>query len=178
MPDTITGTLADDRLDGATDADLIRGGAGDDWLSGGHGADRLFGGDGRDVFSLGTHIPFNTNNVTPGIFALDTGLGEGARDVVRDFVQGEDKIDFSLLLNLAHRHLNVDESYHFIGTGEFTGERAQVRYAVDGDRTVVQLDGTAYLSGGVVGVVGVDGAADAEIELLGAYELQREDFFL
>ena len=69
----------------------------------------------------------------------------------------------------------MDEAYDFIGTEEFTGERAQVRYFVDGDRTIVQLDGTAYLSGEVVGV---DGLVDAEIELRGAHTLQREDFFL
>src|SRR3712207_7927652 len=47
------------------------------------------------VFSFGTHVPFNTNNVTPDIFVLDTGVGEGARDVIRDFTQGEDKVDLS-----------------------------------------------------------------------------------
>lgn len=210
MPDTITGTLADDRLDGTADADLIRGcgggdviygdgyapgipgngqgpaqyiggddtlrgGEGNDWLSGGHGADRLVGGTGADVFSFGTHVPFNTNAATPDIFVLDTGVGEGARDVVRDFAQGEDLIDLSLLLNLSYRFLDVDGSYEFIGDAEFTGERAQVRYAVDGDRTVVQLDGAAYLSGSVVGV---DGMVDAEIELSGAYALTAADFAL
>ena len=155
--------------------DILVGGDGNDRLSGGHSADVLAGGAGADAFSFGTHIPFNTNNVTPGIFALDTGVGAGARDVVVDFVQGEDVIDLSLLLNLAHRHLNIDESYQFIGTGAFTGERAQVRYAVEGDRTIVQLDGTEYLSGAVLGV---DGVVDAEIELVGAYALAATDFIL
>ncbi len=59
--------------------DTLKGGAGDDWLSGGHGVDRLVGGPGHDVFSFGTHIPLNTNAVTPRIFVLDTGVGEGAR---------------------------------------------------------------------------------------------------
>jgi Ca2+-binding RTX toxin-like protein len=211
MPDTITGTQADDKLDGTTSADLIRGlggddvlygdgyapgipgngrgsdtyiggddtlkgGAGDDWLSGGHGADVLAGGTGADVFSFGTHVPFSTViGVTPDIFVLDTGVGEGARDVIRDFAQGEDHIDLSLLLNLVYRSLDVDESYRFIGTAEFTGEQAQVRYFVDGERTVVQLDGTAFLSGAVQGV---DGVADGEIELHGAYTLAEGDFFL
>lgn len=155
--------------------DTLRGGDGDDYLSGGHGADVLVGGDGADRFAFGTHIPFNTNNVTPTVFALDTGVGEGARDVVRDFAQGEDVIDLSLLLNLGHRHLSINESYEFIGTAEFSGDRAQVRYVVEGDRTIVQLDGTQYSSGAVLGV---DGAADAEIELRGAYALTAGDFVL
>ena len=155
--------------------DTLRGGAGDDRLSGGHGADALVGGSGADVFSFGTHVPFNTNNATPDIFVLDTGVGEGARDVIRDFAQGEDHIDLSLLLNLAYRSLDVDEAYQFIGTAEFTGEHAQVRYVVEGDRTIVQLDGTAYLSGSVVGV---DGVVDAEIELRGVHALEARDFVL
>lgn len=156
-------------------ADTIRGGDGDDWLSGGHGADRLVGGNGADVFAFGTHIPFNTNAATPDIFALDTGVGDGARDVIRDFTQGEDVIDLSLLLNLAYRFLDVDESYEFIGEAAFTGERAQVRYVVEGDRTIIQLDGTAYLSGSVVDV---DGVADGEIELVGQHAMQITDFVL
>ena len=155
--------------------DTLQGGDGDDWLSGGHGVDVLVGGHGADVFSFGTHVPFNTNNITPDIFVLDTGVGEGARDVIRDFTQGEDHIDLSLLLNLTYRFLDVDESYQFIGTAAFTGERAQVRYYVDGDRTMVQLDGTAFLSGAVQGV---DGVADGEIELRGAHALAEGDFFL
>lgn len=156
--------------------DTLRGGRGDDWLSGGHGADVLVGGRGADVFSFGSHVPYDAVVVTPDVFVLDTGVGEGARDVIRDFAQGEDRIDLSLLLNFAYRHLDVDESYEFIGDAAFTGERAQVRYVVEGGRTVVQLDGGAAFSSG--GVAGVDGMADAEIELRGAYALTADDFIL
>lgn len=155
--------------------DTLWGDDGDDQLSGGHGADALIGGSGADVFSFGTHVPLNTNNITPDIFVLDTGVGAGVRDVIADFAQGEDLIDLSLLLNLAYRSLDVDESYQFIGEGAFTGERAQVRYVVEGDRTIVQLDGTEYLSGSVLGV---DGVADAEIELHGVHALESRDFAL
>lgn len=155
--------------------DLLLGGDGSDRLSGGHGADMLMGGAGADAFSFGTHVPFNTNAATPDVFVLDTGVGQGARDMVWDFTQGEDVIDLSLLLNLAYRPLDVDESYAFIGTAAFTGEGPQVRYVVDGDRTIIQLDGAAFLSGAVQGV---DGVADAEIELRGAYELGVGDFIL
>jgi len=155
--------------------DTLLGGGGNDWLSGGHGADILVGGRGADVFSFGTHVPFNTNAVTPDTFVLDTGVGEHARDVVLEFAQGEDRIDLSLLLNLVYRSLDVDESFAFVGRDAFTGEGPQVRYDVEGDRTIVQLDGTAFLSGVVVGV---DGMADAEIELRGAYALNADDFIL
>jgi Ca2+-binding RTX toxin-like protein len=155
--------------------DTLLGDDGDDRLSGGHGADVLIGGGGADVFSFGTRPPREPIS-SPDVSVLDTGTGEGARDVVGDFTQGEDVIDLSLLLNFAYRHLAIDESYEFIGTGEFTGGRAQVRYVVDGDRTIVQLDGTAAFSNG--GVAGVDGVADAEIELRGAHALDAGDFIL
>lgn len=155
--------------------DILWGDEGNDRLSGGHGADVLIGGAGADAFSFGTHIPFNTNNVTPGIHVLDTGVGAGARDVIVDFTPSEDVIDLSLLLTLAHRHLDINEAYEFVGDEAFTGERAQVRYVVEGDRTIVQLDGTDFSGGGVRHV---DGVVDAEIELLGAHALTAANFLL
>ena len=153
-------------------ADELRGGEGNDWLSGGHGADLLGGGAGADRFAFGTHIPLDPNYITPEIHALDTGLGEGARDVILDFVQGEDLIDLSLLLNLNYRPLDIDDSYAFIGTAAFTGERAQVRYILEDERTIIQLDGTGYTGRGV------DGVADGEIELAGRHALDGNDFIL
>jgi hypothetical protein len=92
--------------------------------------------------------------------------------VVLDFAPGEDRIDLSLLLNLGYRHLNINDSYEFIGTAPFTGERAQVRYEIQGDRTIVQLDGTGYTGRGV------DGVVDGEIELAGRHALDGGDFIL
>lgn len=157
--------------------DILIGADGNDRLFGGHGADMLIGGAGADIFSFGTHVPFNTNAGTPDIFVLDTGVGEGARDVILDFTQGEDKIDLSSLLNLGWRHLSINESYEFIGTAAFTGTGtgAQARYVVDGGRTILQLDGTQYAGGAVQGV---DGVADAEIQLNGAFTLTAADFIL
>ena len=152
--------------------DKIRGGDGDDWISGGHGADWLWGGDGADRFVIGSHVPMNPDNITPGMYVLDTGVGEGARDVIFDFVQGEDKIDLSQLLSLNHRHLNINDAYEFIGARGFTGARPQVRYEFEGDRTVVRLDGANYSNRGV------DGLVDAEIELHGRIPLLDTDFLL
>ena len=152
--------------------DEIDGGEGDDWLAGGHGADWLWGGPGADRFVFGTHIPLDPNYITPTIYVLDTGVGEGARDVIHDFEQGVDLIDLSLLLTLGYRHLSINDAYEFIGTVAFTGERPQVRYEIEDGRTVVQLDGQGPYSRGV------DGVVDAEIELVGQFELQTTDFIL
>lgn len=154
--------------------DTLKGGSGDDWLSGGHGADKLVGGCGADVFSLGTHVPFNTDVITPDIFVLDTGVGEGARRHPRFRARrGRDRplapAEPGLPLPRRGRVLRIHRH------GGVQWERAQVRYTVDGDRTIVQFDGTAYLSGNVVGV---DGVVDGEIELCGAHTLEASDFVL
>ena len=65
-----------DHVAGAAGSDTLRGEAGDDTLSGGGGDDSLEGGSGRDVFVM---------------------TREGGRDVVADFVPGEDAIDVSAL---------------------------------------------------------------------------------
>ncbi len=152
--------------------DKIWGGDGDDWISGGHGADWLWGGNGADKFVIGSHIPINPTYITPTTYVLDTGIGDGARDVILDFVQGEDKIDLSQLLSLRYRHLSINDAYEFIGTREFTGERPQVRYEFEGGHTIVQLDGTNYYNRGV------DGVVDAEIELHGRIHLRPIDDIL
>ncbi len=71
--DTLLGGGGSDRLDGDDGNDLLRGGAGADRLKGGNDDDRLFGGGGADRF------------------VFETGDG---RDIVRDFQDGLDRIDF------------------------------------------------------------------------------------
>lgn len=74
--DTLTGTKGDDVLLGRGHTDFLYGGEGADRLDGGHGRDLLFGGAGADVF----------------VFARDAGV-----DQFRDFEDGTDRIDVSLL---------------------------------------------------------------------------------
>ena len=152
--------------------DKIWGGDGDDWISGGHGADSLWGGSGADKFVFGSQTPINPNYITPYSHVLDTGVGDDARDVIFDFTQGEDKIDLSLLLTLGYRFLNINDAYTFIGTSEFSGNGPEVRYEIEGGRTIIQLDGQSYYNRGV------DGQVDAEIELVGKIALERDDFIL
>jgi Ca2+-binding RTX toxin-like protein len=152
--------------------DRIWGGDGDDWISGGHGADWLWGGGGADRFVVGSHIPINPTYITPYSHVLDTGVGCGARDVIFDFEQGLDLIDLSLLQTLGYRHLNINDAYEYIGTAEFTGERPQVRFEIQGTQTIIQLDGTSYPSRGV------DGVVDAEVELAGRFDIQASDLVL
>jgi Ca2+-binding RTX toxin-like protein len=85
-PDTLQGGAGNDLLVGDWGDDLLSGGAGDDTLVGGLGADRMRGGEGADTFSFGMVAG-------PAAFGFEAGAGQ-ARDVVLDFVVGEDSLRF------------------------------------------------------------------------------------
>ncbi|MBD1913520.1 MULTISPECIES: SGNH/GDSL hydrolase family protein [unclassified Leptolyngbya] len=81
--DYLLGGEGDDTLLGEDNNDILNGGVGNDSLSGGAGGDRLDGGAGADV--------------------LRGGLGadrfvarpDGGKDIIRDFIQGQDRLDVS-----------------------------------------------------------------------------------
>ncbi len=68
--DSLHGGSNNDFLSGGGDNDLLNGGLGHDTLDGGRGSNQLFGGQGRDVFVI----------------------GQGDRDYIRDFTDGEDRL--------------------------------------------------------------------------------------
>ena len=72
--DRLFGLAGDDRLRGDEGDDFLSGGAGNDRLRGDKGDDVLLGGEGRDRF----------------IFNL-----QGGNDVVRDYTDGQDRLDFT-----------------------------------------------------------------------------------
>lgn len=115
--DTLTGTGENDTLDGSWGNDRLFGGGGNDMLIGGHGNDMLYGEDGNDTLLGGsgedTLVGGAGNDILDGgsnndvltggagrdIFrfssASDTGTSSLSRDIITDFVHGEDKIDLS-----------------------------------------------------------------------------------
>ena len=76
--DSVYGAAGDDRLDDGAGNDRLVGGAGDDWLRGREDDDTLVGGTERDTF----------------VDVSDYGSGDTGRDVIVDFVHGQDSIDF------------------------------------------------------------------------------------
>lgn len=124
-----------------------RGGSGNDTLIGNEAANRLEGGGGRDTM---------TGGAGSDVFAFasngDSAPGAG-RDVITDFAQGSDVIDFSAL--------NAAE---FVGTALFSGEAGEVRYATFDGATIVELDSDG------------DGLADLQVELAGQLSLSFGDF--
>lgn len=139
--DVITGAGGFDRIEGGAGADTLTGGSGADTLTGGTGADRLIGDIGRDVFVFGQ---------------LDSGRGAKRRDVIVDFVAGQDRIDLS----------SIDAD---VGTGSVDALIwADDRATAHGVWAVAATGGLS-LRGDTTG----DGLADFEIWLTGATSLQE-----
>ena len=86
--DVLFGDAGDDLLDGAGGNDTLVGGAGGDTLIGGVGVDILTGGPGADIFRFGG---------IGGGPVPDTGVGQGNRDIITDFREGDDRIDLTFL---------------------------------------------------------------------------------
>ena len=131
--DLLDGAAGNDRIAGGVGNDTLLGGVGNDTLSGGTQNDLIDGGLGRDIMSGGTGADvFDFNAVA------DSGLGL-LRDVLRDFVAGEDVMDFSRIDAQATRGGN--QSFAFIGTATFDAE-GQIRVVQSGSSTILQLNTT------------------------------------
>lgn len=130
--------------------DRIDGGAGDDIVRGGLGADTLSGGAGRDQFDFRSSI--------------ELGSTASTRDVILDFVRGDDTI------NLANLDANAlaagDQAFAWIGTSAFHG--------VAGELHGVAIAGGLVIEGDHNG----DGRADFQIELRSISALSAADFIL
>jgi Ca2+-binding RTX toxin-like protein len=125
-------------------------------LTGGAGKDRLIGGHGKDFFDF--------NSIS------ESGPTAAARDVISDFVKGEDRID---LATIDANTLDSENSvFIFQGTAAFNGVAGRLRYFTEnptgdaGDKTIVEGD------------VNGDKKADFQIELTGLFSLAAGDFVL
>ena len=134
---------------------IIKGNDGDNDIVGGDGKDVLVGGKGRDDFIFES--------------LADSGTGL-ARDVIKDFSEGIDEIDLSLID--AVRTTVGDGAFVFIGAKSFSGVAGQLRVST------VDLAGTASDKTIVAGDVDGNKSADFQIELSGLHKLDAGDFVL
>lgn len=171
--DVLVGGDGNDTLRGwlyngdATDTDSLSGGAGNDLLSGMAGNDTLNGGKGDDRLVGGLGIDFVTGGLGTDVFAIDAvvaGAGLANRDRVRDFVQGTDKIDLSLL-DANTLTPGVNDAFDFIEATAFAAA-GQVRAETGGGLTTVTGD------------VNGDGLVDLMFVLDGVFTLTDTDFLL
>ncbi|UOM35203.1 S8 family serine peptidase [Acuticoccus sp. I52.16.1] len=144
----IRGEGGADRLFGGGGRDTLVGGAGDDTLTGGAGSDHLVLGEGADTVVIG---------------AGDSGYGFARRDMVRDFVPGEDRIDLTALD--ADAGLDGDQAFAFVGTGSVAAA-GTVGFAVYGGSTIVSVN------------TDDDRAIEVQLQLNGVTTLGADDFIL
>ncbi len=160
--DNLRGDENDNVIKGGAGDDRLYGRAGDDTLVGGFGSDSLYGGMGADVMTGG-----NTADVIDEFlyfWAAESAAGSDTRDVITDFVTGEDKIDLTRIDALSST--SADDSFIFIATSQFSGAAGELGYRQDSGDVIVQAD----LDG--------DGTADFEIFLEGVSTLSAVDFYL
>jgi Ca2+-binding RTX toxin-like protein len=131
---------------GTAKNDTFRGDAGANEWQGGLGKDTATGGGGRDLYD------FNA--------VADSPPGAG-RDVVTDFVPGQDVIDLAGID--ADTTIPGDQSFRWVGKATLTGA-AQLGYYTTGGNTIVRASTDA------------DAAAELEIQLTGKKTLTAADF--
>ena len=142
--DSVSGGDGNDTLLGGAGNDTLVGGVGSDVIVGQVGTDRMTGGQGGDRFDFDDPSELGLN---------------AARDVITDFVHGQDVIDLSDM----DSNLNVagSQSFQFIGAAAFSAA-GQVRYT--GGILSADTDG--------------DGTADWQIALTGTPVVTITDFLL
>jgi Ca2+-binding RTX toxin-like protein len=173
--DALYGGDGDDWLDGGSSSDALYGDAGHDSLFGGSGKDKLYGGIGNDSLDGGSDTDvlwggLGRDSLTGGsgrdVFDFndiaETAVG-AERDTILDFQNRYDRIDLKGID--ANTLKKGDQSFSWLGTGEFTSKAGQLHYVVTNDGSLVQGD------------VNGDGVADFEI-LVKVATLSSHDFVL
>lgn len=142
-----------DRLYGRGGTDFLYGEAGADAFYGGTGADVMTGGD--DAGRRDRYIYFNM---------VETGVGVGQRDIIMDFVSGEDRIELSRID--ADITQGFKQRFTFVGDAGLSGTAGELAYTQTTYNTIIQGD------------VNGDGVADFEIQLVGVMDLTAGDFLI
>lgn len=163
----LRGSSYNDRLAGNADANRLEGGNGRDELFGQDGDDVLVGGKGVDWLSGGgDNDRFVFNAVT------DSGTTSSSRDLIVDFVHGEDLIDLSALD--ANTRTASNDVFKLLGKGSAASAVSTGKigwYQIDqagtaNDKTILRINNDA------------DSAIDMTIELKGLVNLTAGDFVL
>ena len=143
-------------------SDRLYGRRGDDVLLGQDGADAFYGGLGADTMTGGDQADRRDRYI---YFAVqESGVGAGNRDVITDFVSGEDRIEISRFD--ADVTQGGKQAFTFVGEAFFSGTPGELRYGHSSVATIVQID----LDG--------DRRPDFEIQLNGIMDLSEADFLI
>lgn len=134
--------------------DVLVGGAFGDIFSGFSGDDLIIGNGGRDTLTGGAgHDAFRFDRISDSTVA--------ARDTIKDFKRGEDKIDLSKI-DADQDGTGGNQAFKFIGGRAFSGHDGELRFS----------------GGSVYGDVNGDTVADFAIKVAGLKTLAAADFVL
>lgn len=143
--ESLIGSNYNDTLTGSATGNVLNGGSGNDRLTGGAGKDTLIGGAGNDVFVFSA--------------LTDSGPINDTWDVIKDFVQGTDRIDLSKL----------DANTAAGGDNAFT--------KIIGSASAFSAAGQLRLTDGVLyGNTDADADAEFAIQLIGVASVKLADF--
>ena len=160
----IIGSASADAITGGSGDDIIKGGVGDDTLYGKGGNDKMLGGDNDDVLIGGAGKDIMTGGAGANRFvfeAVSDSPWGAARDVIKDFKVGVDRIDLTAID--ADTLAANDQDFTFIGSGAFSGQAGELQASAFGANTMVSAD------------VDGDGNADFQILLIGTVPVQATD---
>jgi serralysin len=150
--ENLTGSAYADSLRGNNAANTIQGRSGNDTLYGRGGNDKLVGGAGTDILYGGSGADtFDFNAITESV--------PSARDTIKDFVRGSDRIDLRSID--ANSKIAGDQAFSFIGSKAFSGA-GQLKFS------------NGVLSGDVNG----DKVSDFQVNVSGLSALAKTDFYL
>ena len=202
--DILKGGAGLDKLYGGDGDDSLQGNGGNDWLYGGSGDDTLNGGDGDDLLDggadydylyggLGADSLYGDGDAAESSYDTfifksfeESRSGDGNRDTIYDFEQGNDVIDLSEIVisdganvELVLQEWNgegYDENFYYVaGDGDSSAD-VIIHVVFDGTDTHIIADYAADYLG--VGTADTSLDADFEILLKGEFELDRYDFYL
>lgn len=160
--DVMNGDAGADEVSGGTGNDSVRGGDGDDLLLGGQGVDTLSGHGGDDTLYGDSQRDYLIGGAGADVFDFNAIIDSPRLtdfDIIRDFKQGEDRIDLADLLA---------GEFVFQGTAAYVGGgTASLRYATVGaNATEVYIDADG------------NGTTEMRIQLTGQHVLLATDFIL
>ncbi len=151
--DVIKGNVGANSLKGCDGNDKLYGREGNDILTGGTGNDKLYGQGGRDSL-------YGNSGADTFVFQTTSDSLSSAKDTIRDFVRGSDRIDLRGID--ANTKAGGNQAFSFIGSSGFTGAAGQLKFS------------NGVLSGDVNG----DQIADFAIKVSNHLVLAKGDFYL